>query len=176
MSYQLIYADPPWQYNDKKVRGGAEHHYPTMPLKDIQALDVKGLAAPDALLAMWATFPLLNQALATVEAWGFKYKTLGFCWVKTNKDGSLFRGNGHYTRSNAEIMLFATRGRVLERLDRGMCNTILAPRERHSKKPDIFRDKLTALYGDVPRVELFARQASPGWHVWGNEVETDIKL
>lgn len=176
MKYQLIYADPPWRYNDNASRGAAERHYPTMKLADIHALDVGSLAQPNCLLAMWATFPLLTQALSTIEAWGFSYRTIGFVWAKTNKDGSLYRGMGHYTRSNAEIMLFASRGRALPRLNKGMCNTVLAPRERHSKKPDIFRNNLVDLYGDIPRIELFARQPSEGWHVWGNQVETDIQL
>ena len=176
MKYQMIYADPPWKYNDTAARGAANHHYPTMKLADIHALNVEGLADENCLLAMWATFPLLDQALSTINAWGFTYKTLGFVWVKTNKNGTLYRGNGHYTRSNAEVMLFATKGRPLPRLDRGMCNSVLAPRERHSKKPDIFREKLVQLYGDIPRVELFARQATEGWDIWGNEVKKDIEL
>ena len=175
--YQIIYADPPWQYGDKMLpRGGAERHYQTLPTWEISKFNVRSLAAPNSVLFCWATFPLIEDALFVMRMWGFTYKTLGFVWVKTNKDGTIFRGNGHYTRSNAEVCLIGLKGRAPERLNKGMHNTWLLPREEHSKKPDLFREKIVELYGDLPRIELFARNSTPGWHVWGNEVQPDIQL
>ena len=120
---------------------------------------------------MWATFPMLREALELIEAWGFEYKTIAFCWVKQNKNSDgIFKGMGYYTRSNAEICLLATRGRVLERKSRSVSSVIISHIERHSKKPAETRDRIVELFGDLPRIELFARETTPGWDCWGNEV------
>ncbi len=99
------------------------------------------------------------------------YKTIAFCWVKQNKNSDgIFKGMGYYTRSNAEICLLATRGRVLERKSRSVSSVIISHIERHSKKPAETRDRIVELFGDLPRIELFARETAPGWDCWGNEV------
>ena len=106
-----------------------------------------------------------------LKAWGFKYKTVAFTWVKQNrKSDGLFTGMGYWTRANAEICLLATRGHP-KRINANVCQVILSHVEEHSKKPDEARDRIVKLMGDLPRVELFARQATEGWDVWGNEVE-----
>ena len=123
---------------------------------------------------MWATFPMLREALDVIEAWGFSYKTVAFNWVKQNRNGTgIFMGLGNWTRSNSEICLLATKGHP-KRQAADIHQFIISPIEAHSKKPDETRDKIVALMGDLPRVELFARQTSPGWDVWGNEVEPTI--
>ena len=109
--YSVIYADPPWRYDMKRGNGVAENHYPTMSMEDICALPVAELAAKDSALFLWATFPQLNEAFRVMEAWGFRYKTLAFLWLKQNrKADSWFYGMGFWTRSNAEVCLLATRG------------------------------------------------------------------
>ena len=156
--YSVIYADPPWRYKMYKGNGKIEKHYPTMELDEIKALPVKELADKDCILFLWATLPMIPEALQVIKAWGFEYKTTAFVWVKLSRhsDG-IFWGMGYWTRSNVEICMLATKG-------------------QHSKKPAEARRRIEALIGDVPRIELFARQSPPGWDVWGNEVVSDITM
>lgn len=172
--YSVILADPPWAFrawSNKGMGRSAEQHYPTMGVEDIKALSVADLAAEDCVLFLWATFPMLKEAFAVIDAWGFTYKTVAFTWVKENrKSPGLFWGLGYWTRANAEVCLLATRGSP-KRQSAAVHQVILSPIERHSKKPDAVRERIVALMGDVPSVELFARQETPGWDVWGNEVE-----
>ena len=173
-NYSIIYADPPWQYQRSKVQGAAENHYPTMGIDELCALPVADLAAPDSALFLWATFPQLPEALRLIEAWGFRYKSVAFVWLKKNKKAdSWFYGLGFWTRGNAEICLLATKGHP-KRQAANIHQFIISPIEAHSKKPDEAREKIVALMGDLPRVELFARQSPPGWEVWGNEVKSTI--
>lgn len=171
--YSLIYADPAWSYRDKAKDGerGAGFQYPVMTVQDICRLPVWDLAADDCLLAMWwvPTQPL--EALKVMEAWGFRLMTMkGFTWVKTNRiKGDHAMGMGHMTRANTEDVMFAVKGKLLERLDASIRQVQVAPRGEHSAKPDLFRQLLVKLVGDVPRIELFARNASEGWDVWGNQ-------
>lgn len=174
--YQIIYADPPWRYDQKGVEGAAERHYSTMSLEDICKLPIKSISAKDSILFLWATFPQLPAALRVISAWGFQYKTVAFLWLKKNrKADSWYFGLGFWTRGNAEVCLLATRGHP-KRKSKKVHQFIISPIEAHSKKPDIVRDKIIELAGDVPRIELFARQETPGWDVWGNEVSSSIQL
>ena len=170
--YSIIYADPPWRYAQKGLQGAAERHYPTMSIDELCALPVADIAAPDSALFLWATFPQLPEALRLIKAWGFTYKSVAFVWLKKNRRAdSWFYGLGFWTRSNAEVCLLATRGQPRRRAA-NVHQFIISPIEGHSKKPDEAREKIVALMGDLPRVELFARQTPPGWDVWGNEVES----
>ena len=109
--YKVIYADPPWRYNVWKGQGMVERHYPTMELDEIKALPVGELADKDCVLFLWATLPMLQEALQVIKAWGFEYKTTAFVWIKLNRQGSgIFWGLGFWTRSNAEVCLLATKG------------------------------------------------------------------
>lgn len=179
MSYNIIYTDNPWEYKvwSKKGQGrSAESHYPTMHLEDICALPVSSIAAPDCALFMWVTFPTLPDAFKVLEAWQFDYKTIAFVWVKRNKKSpGWFWGMGHWTRANAEMCLLATRGKP-KRISARVHQIIDTPIEEHSKKPGETRRRIVELMGDLPRIELFARQATPGWDVWGNEVTSNIIL
>lgn len=175
----IIYADPPWQYTDKsKHRGGAARYYDTMSLRYICNLPVYQISHSDSVLFLWATFPMLEEALLVIKNWGFVYKTIGFVWVKTNKGGldldhrnlNIYMGMGHYTRSNSEICLLATRGKGLPRQDKSVSSVVVSPRQKHSKKPDEVRDRIDRLYGDVSKIELFARECVDGWGSWGLEV------
>jgi N6-adenosine-specific RNA methylase IME4 len=174
--YNIIYADPPWQYTSKSVSPNREvtNHYQTMSVNDICKLPINELADKNCFLFLWATFPCLPEALQVINAWGFEYKTLGFNWIKLNKKSkSLFWGCGAYTRSNPEICLIAKKGKP-QVISHSIHSVIITPKEEHSKKPDIVRDKIIELCGDLPRVELFARQKHEGWDSWGNEIESDF--
>ena len=178
MQYSIILADPPWSYRTWTAKGGhksASAHYDTMHTGDICKLPIGQLAADDSTLFLWATYPNLPEAFEVIEAWGFKYKTVAFTWIKTSKNGNPFVGLGYWTRANAEICLLATRGKP-QRVDKGVKQVIISPRLEHSRKPDEARERIVQLMGDLPRVELFAREKWPGWDVWGNEVESDIEL
>ena len=170
----MIYADPPWRYQNWKGQGVAERHYPTMTLEDIKALPVSELAAEDCALFLWITMPMLHEAWGVMEAWGFRFVTAAFVWVKlSRKSNTVFWGPGHWTRANAELCLLATRGHP-KRQAANIHQFIISPIEAHSKKPDEAREKIVALMGDLPRVELFARQTPPSWDVWGNEVASTL--
>lgn len=171
----MIYADPPWRYQTWKGQGVAERHYPTMPLEDIKAMPVDRLAGKDCALFLWATCPMLPEALEVIRAWGFTFKTVAFTWIKlAPKADSIYWGMGYWTRSNAEVCLLATRGQP-RRQAKNVHQVIISHVEEHSKKPDEARRRIVALMGDVPRVELFARQTAPGWDVWGNEIQSSIE-
>ncbi len=177
--YGIIYADPPWHYRVYSKKGAgrsAESHYPTMTIEEIQALPVSELADKDCALFMWITFPLLKESLSVLSAWGFKFKTIAFVWIKQNrKSDSLFWGMGYWTRANAEFCVLATKGKP-KKMAKNVHQVIISHIEEHSKKPDEARRRIVRLMGDLPRIELFARQKSAGWDVWGNEVESDIIL
>lgn len=176
MNYQIIYADPPWTYRDKAGAGkrGASFKYPVMTVAQLCALNVSTIAADDCLLAMWWVPPMPEEALAVVRAWGFELKTMkGFTWHKRTRNGKSHFGMGNYTRANTEDCLFAVRGKP-RRVNAGVRQFIDAPKGRHSEKPAEVRDWLVQLMGDVPRIELFARVATPGWDVWGNEVASSV--
>lgn len=116
------------------------------------------------------------ESFEVINAWGFEYKTAAFVWIKqTVTKDKWFTGLGWWTRSNAEICLLATKGNPV-RFSRAVHQLIVSPVEEHSKKPSETRNRIVKLMGDLPRVELFARQKTPGWDIWGNELENDIEL
>lgn len=176
--YNIIYADPPWEYKQsgskKNSRGMAKQHYSTMSTEDICNLPIRKISTNDCLLFLWATFPNIGEALKVMEKWGFKYKTAAFVWVKKNKKSdSLFWGMGAYTRANAEICLLGISPKTKAKqtvINNGVHQVIESKIEEHSKKPDETRDRIIKLCGDLPRIELFARQQAEGWDCWGNEV------
>lgn len=192
--FPVIYADPPWAYSDRNCNGAAEQHYRTMPLKEIAALPVVDLAAPDAVLFMWGTYPLLDQMLSLGRAWGFGYKSIGFQWVKRYaKSGEAFFGLGRWTRGNTEGCFIFTKGKphrvsasvsqLIETDDPTIVwppypaqHILDAPVTRHSAKPPVVRERILQLMGDVPAIELFAREPAPGWECWGNEVGSTVSL
>ena len=139
-------------------------------------LPVAEITAEDCALFIWATMPKLKDAFAVIEAWGFKFKTAAFVWIKLNPNSDrLFWGMGAWTRSNAELCLLATKGQP-QRKSASVHQVIISHLEEHSKKPEEARRRIEALMGDVPKIELFARRTSPGWDVWGNEVSCDVLL
>lgn len=179
--YKIIYADPPWKYNSRvnhktRFRGGACGHYNLMTMADIKALPIKDISDDNCVLFLWTTFPYLKDQLEVFETWGFKYKTLGFGWLKTNKkNGFPFFGVGYYAKSNMELCLMGTKGKM-KPITNSISQVIVAPRGKHSQKPIEVKDKIVELFGDIPRIELFSREKTKGWDVWGSEVKSDIKL
>lgn len=177
--YNIILADPAWNFRvwSKKGLGkSADNHYPTMKLNDICALPVADISAADSALFLWATFPNLPEAFEVIKAWGFTYKTVAFTWVKRNKKSSgYFIGCGYWTRANAELCLLATKGNP-KRISKSVRQIIDTPIGRHSEKPAETRTRIIELMGELPRIELFAREQVDGWDCWGNEVDSNIIL
>ena len=160
--------------------------YPTMPNQEIYDLPIAGLADRNCILFLWATMPKLQEALNTISAWGFRYITCGFVWVKQNPSGKgIYSGLGHWVNGNAELCLIGKKG-TPKRITKDVKQIVLSPRGRHSAKPNEVRERIIKLMGNLPRIELFARPDNQlnfdgktsldGWDVWGNEVESDIKL
>jgi N6-adenosine-specific RNA methylase IME4 len=170
--YQIVYADPPWSYDDKASAGkrGSSYKYPTMTIAQLESMPVASIVTPDATLFLWVTMPLVQEGLQVMKAWGFEYKTCAFTWVKrTTKSGKLFWGMGNWTRSNPEMCLLGVRGKP-KRVSAGVHSVVESVIEEHSKKPDEVRSRIVGLMGDVPRIELFARARVEGWDAWGNEL------
>lgn len=171
--YNIIYADPPWHYNAwKDGEGIAGNHYKTMKIEEIIKMKdtIYKISEKDCVLFLWVTFPCLLEGIKTLKEWGFKYRTCGFTWVKRNRvSDTWFFGLGHWTRANAEICLIASKGKI-KRVSNKVSQIIDTHIEEHSKKPAIAREKIVELVGDLPRIELFARQTADGWDCWGDEV------
>lgn len=180
--YQIIYADPPWDYGGRTLQNqlkkdySVNDHYPTMKTDELCNLPVKDLADKDCLLFMWVTYPHLENAFKLINSWGFKYSTVAFEWFKTHKSGKPTHFMGAWVVGGAiEICLLAKRGSV-KRISKKVKRLIISERKQHSKKPEEARKRIVELVGNLPRCELFARQKTEGWDVWGNEVESDIVL
>jgi N6-adenosine-specific RNA methylase IME4 len=180
LDYQVIYADPPWHFRVRSEKGesrSAKNHYPVMSISDIAALPISKIAAKNSILLLWAIDPMLDIAFDVIKAWDFRFKTVGFYWVKQNlKSPGFFTGLGYYTRANPEQCLLATRGAGLKRMDRGVPRLIVAPRGRHSEKPIEAYRRIERLFGNVARIELFARQRRAGWDAFGNQIKDSIYL
>lgn len=168
--YNIIYADPPWRYKDKNCNGACATHYAIMSLKEIHSLPIEAICEKDCVLFLWATYPMLNEALTTIKSWGFTYKTIAFQWIKQNKSGKgYFFGLGRWTRGNTECCLIAIKGKP-KRVSNSVSQLIIEPLTKHSEKPAIVRKKIKELMGDLPSIELFARKEADGWDAWGDEI------
>jgi len=171
--YQIIYADPPWGYANKPSkkgtsRGFAGNHYNLMSIEELKKMSVP--TDDNCWLFMWCTFPMLKKGIELLEAWGFTYRTVAFTWHKITKNNKNFWGCGYYTRANNEVCLLGIKGKVKIK-ERGKIHQVVESKvQKHSKKPDIVRNHIVSICGNLPRIELFARQKTEGWDVWGNEV------
>jgi len=171
--YNILLIDPPWSYKDKANSGerGVQYKYPTMSDKELLLLPINEIAANDSLLFLWATFPRLEFAIQLMKAWGFEYKTVGFLWCKKNKKSdSWFWGMGNWSRANAEICLMGVKGKP-KRKSPKVHQLVTARIGEHSAKPPEVRDRIVELCGDLPRIEIFARERTPGWDVIGNAID-----
>lgn len=180
--YKVLYCDPPWQFNSKKTGGsmksGACQKYSVMSIEQLKQLDVQSLCDDDCLLVMWWVGSMPQEAIDLCAAWGFKLCTMtGFVWNKLTAEGNPVFGMGHTTRAGAECALIGYRGKLKNIIQ---CKSVRSVRTevigRHSEKPAVFRLDVEKLVGDVPRLEMFARVATPGWEIFGNEVESSISI
>ena len=176
--YRVIYADPPWSFSSKELQkyGGVrftsmDKHYPTQHKDWIKNLPVKNVCMDDCALFLWTTDAHLKEAIETIEGWGFKYITVAFVWEKKTKTGKTVHNLGAWTMKNYELCLFGTRGRMLKHKKKNnIPQKVEALRTKHTKKPEQVRKNIEKLFGDVPRIELFAREKHIGWDCWGDEV------
>lgn len=178
-NYNIVYADPPWSYyGDPNKDQAAGKHYKLMSDNEIWSMPVRKICSEKAVLFLWATSPRLDAAIETVKRWGFHYRGIAWVWVKTTNAGKIINGQGvrpSFVKPTVELVLVGStekKGRTFPLLTESMPNVILAarPNNKHSKKPEIFRQMITDLLGDRKRIELFARNSAPGWDLFGNEV------
>lgn len=182
--YNIIYADPPWDFGNRMYSSNKnDHHreitrvYPVMKTKEISLLPIKEISNENSICFMWSTDAHLPDALEVMKAWGFKYKTIAFIWNKKEKSGKQVCFMGQWTMKGSEICLLGTRGKMTQHLkSRNVRQLVEAQRGEHSQKPIIIRQKIIEMFGELPKIELFARQKTEGWDVWGNEVKSDIDL
>lgn len=173
--YNIIYADPPWNglgWNNGSGKKCPANHYNVQDISWIKNLPIDGISAEHCALFLWVTFPNLQEGLDVISSWGFKYSTCAFNWVKKNKKAdSYFIGCGNYTRANSELCLLGVRGSLQKKVKshsvRQVCDARIG---KHSEKPDEIRGRIVELFGDLPRIELFARNKTEGWDVWGDQV------
>lgn len=182
--YNIIYADPPWQFGSKSYQDGNRDmlklentQYNTLTTCAIKNLPVKNITDSDAICFLWVTDAHLKEGIEVLESWGFKYKTIGFNWIKYYESGELCVNFAPWTLKSWEICLIGIKGSVgkykKKNNIRGLVQTV---RRKHSQKPDEVRQRIDELFGDIPKIELFARQKTLGWDVWGNEVQSDIDI
>jgi len=166
--YGVIYADPPWKYETFSENGmdrSADNHYPTMSMFDMLTLNIP--AADDCVMFMWATVPMLPEALDLLDTWGFEYKS-HIAWIKDRQ------GTGYWTRNKHELLLIGTKGKVpAPAMGTQPPSVIELPLGRHSEKPAFFADMIASLYPTTPKLEMFARIGRYGWDVIGNEAPDD---
>lgn len=175
LRYSVLLIDPPWQFKNWSKKGewkNASRHYRCMPTDEICRLPIGHLAAPHCAAVVWATAPMLEDAMRALKAWGFEYKSMG-CWAKrTRRDNAWQFGGGYIMRGAVEPFLIGTIGdptRKDTKAARSVRNLIVAPVREHSRKPDQMFDAIEALY-DGPYAEVFSRTERPGWDCWGDEV------
>lgn len=176
--YDILYIDPPWQmWGDPNKDAAAAKHYQLMTDNDVNHLPLKNILKRDAYVFVWATTPRLNAAIEAIKAWGLHYRGVGHIWVKTRKDGGIIHGQGippTYSKPTTEFLLVATTrksGRPIKLLNKALPQVVLAPREGHSTKPEIFRQLIERAFGSgYNMIEVFARKQIPGWDAIGNAV------
>ena len=183
--YNIIYADPPWNYNDKRNKpgknnpsgaGGCAKHYNTMTMDELKSLSVNKISADDCYLFMWVTSPFMKEGIELIEHWNFKYITIPFVWIKNKQDSDEIRGDGigNYTPNNAEYVLLGRKGKYWRNSTK-VKQVLVHPKLSHSEKPNEIRERIVELCGDVLRIELFSRQRYDGWDAWGDELSETIQ-
>jgi N6-adenosine-specific RNA methylase IME4 len=186
--FAAVLADPPWHFqawvdtghSGARLPNGGKNYgssrgptYQTMRENELKDIPVSELAARDSVLFLWGCWPVLEQSLRLINAWGFTYKTCGFCWMKADQyrlfalQEDVRMGLGYWTRANSEFCLLSTRGKP-KRINPDVRQGIIEPLREHSRKPDCVHERIERLVAG-PYLELFARQSRPGWTTWGNE-------
>ncbi len=183
--YKIIYADPPWKYNSKSAVNNSSgsqikklnEHYESMNTKDLKSLPVIDIIDKEACCFMWVTDSHLKEGIEIMESWGFKYKTIAFVWLKKTKHGNNCVNVAPWTLKSTEICLFGTKGAMTKyKKHNSVMQFVEAERADHSKKPQEVRLRIEKLFGDLPRIELFARDKKKGWEALGNDIDNkDIR-
>ena len=180
--YNIIYADPPWHYGRKSAVNNTtgraikplSDHYSTMSLQELKNMPIKNMTKDDAACFMWVTDSHIDEALEVLRSWGFAYKTIAFNWVKTTSKGNYCKNVAPWTMKSSEICLLGIKGRMTKyKQANNIESLVIAQRTQHSQKPNEVRKRIEDLFGDLPRIELFARQKTDGWDVWGDEILDD---
>lgn len=163
--YRVFYADPPWQYGNvmPEYMGVQDDHYELLSMTKLKELSVKEAAEENAVLFLWVTSPMLEDAFGLIRAWGFEYKA-SFVWDKVKHN------MGHYNSVRHEFLLVCTRGSCVPDVKKLYDSVVSVAREEHSAKPAIFREMIDTLYSKGARIELFARERIDGWESWGSEI------
>lgn len=193
--YKIIYCDVPWNYDNPKSDNPAigGKTYRTMSNEDLMNLPIEKIAGKNCLLFMWVTMPKLLEVFPIIEAWGFKYITCAFTWVKLNPTGSIekngkditlkkgvYSGIGHWVNGNAELCLLAKKGKP-KRFEKNVKQIQIHPRGKHSRKPAMIREEIVRLAGNLSRIELFATEKATGWDsigfdIDGKDIRESLKL
>ena len=182
--YNIIYADPPWHYGSKSAVNNTKgsdikplsEHYNTMTLTELKKLPIKNITNDDAVCFMWVTDSHLDEALEVFKAWNFKYKTIAFNWIKITSKGNYCKNVAPWTMKSSEICLLGVKGRMSKyKKANNIESLVIAERTKHSKKPNEVRKRIENLFGDIPKIELFARQTAQGWDSWGDEITTNSR-
>lgn len=173
--FNVLYVDPPWRYSDSASSGkrGAVFKYKDMSTAQICKIPVRTIAADDCTLFLWATMPMLPDALEVMKSWGFTYKTVAFVWAKSTKNGKWHWGMGNWSRACAEVVLLGIRGEI-KRKSGSVHSLVVEPilrGQKFSAKPEEVRKRIVKLMGDVPKCELFAREEVEGWTCLGDEID-----
>ena len=181
--YNIILADPPWHYGCKHYQDGnremkhINEQYKTLSIKEIKQLPINKIVDKDCACFMWVTDSHLEFGLEVLKSWGFKYKTIAFNWIKKTSKGNTCVNFAPWTLKSSEICILGMKGSMGKFKNSNKVRQLIeAERTKHSKKPDEAKHRIVELFGDLPRVELFAREKTKGWDVWGNEVDSDISL
>lgn len=181
--YNIIYVDPPWHFSKGVYQDNGrtdremKDQYHTETKAGIEGLYIKGISQDDAALFLWVTDSHLIDGIDLIKKWGFKYRTIAFIWHKVTKNGKTCANVGAWTMKNCEICLLGVKGNMLQHKKvNNIFQIVIEERTKHSRKPEKVRQNIELLFGDLPRIELFARNKSEGWDVWGNEVDSDIDL
>lgn len=177
--YQIIYADPPWKFSSRQLQkySGArfsslEKEYDTQKSDWIESLSVSEICDENCALFLWTTDAHLKEAISVIESWGFRYITVAFVWAKKTKNGKQIATLGSWTMKNCELCLLGIKGKMLQ-FKKSNCVYQLVEAERfsHSEKPDEIRKRIKILFGELPSIELFAREKTEGWDVWGDQAD-----
>jgi len=182
--YNIIYADPPWYFpanygkiGKSRLSGfGAELRYHLMTDDELLSVPVKELTGDNCALFLWVVNSKIDFGIEVLKHWGFSYKTVVFNWIKTARESGIPNCRlGYWTLGGSELCLLGIKGKM-KPVCHNVRQVVLHHRIGHSVKPAVFRDNIVNLFGDIPRIELFAREKTKGWDVWGNEVKSDIEL
>lgn len=173
--YNIIYADPPWQYKSKEclakksiLNGKINYHYKTMNLEELKKMPINRLCEKDCLLFLWVVSPMLDDCIDVLKSWGFKYSTIGFVWNKERTNP------GSYTMSECEVCLIGKKGKIPQpRGKRNIRQYVQEKRTEHSTKPEEVRKRINEMFPTQSKIELFARQHADGWDCWGLEAPND---